>query len=412
VPEETGVTAALVGFAQLLRDGGLRPSPAEVSRFQAAVAVLQHGGIGDLYWAGRACLGVPASSAGVYDAAFAQYFLGIRSLAPAKAGVEEDARSSGPPWQPNAPMAGSTLDLADEGGGHGDEGAEREAEGSAASALELLRVTPFAACNSEEQEIVTALTRRLRTPPPQRPGRRKAPGSRKEEVDLRATARLAMKTQADLVMPAWRQRQRRPRRVVLLIDVSRSMAPYPRLFLHFGYALVAARAGAEVVCFGTRLTRITGLLRSRQPARSLEQAAISVLDWNGGTRITDAVSGLRTMPGVRGALRGATVIICSDGLERGDPADLGHQMYLLSRTCHEITWVNPLAGDERYQPIAGGIRMALPWVNRLMPGHTLAALEDVAATLSNQPPPRLGLAWHPFTPPARAALARPSAPGN
>ena len=252
---------------------------------------------------------------------------------------------------------------------------------------------------------MTALTRRLRARPPELPGRRMVPGRRMEAVDLRATVRLAMKTHADLLLPAWRQHRRRPRRVVILLDVSRSMAPYSRLYLHFGYALVATR-GAEVVCFGTQLTRITRLLRSRQSARAMERAAMSVLDWNGGTRIADAVGGLRSMRSVRGALRGAVVVICSDGLELGDPADLGHQMYLLRRACHKIIWVNPLAGDERYQPIAGGMRAALPWVDRLMPGHTLAGLQDVAAALSNYPPLQPGSVRRPAQPPARPAPAR------
>src|SRR5262249_17296997 len=153
-------------------------------------------------------------------------------------------------------------------------------------------------------------------------------------------------------------------------------------FLHFGYAIATSRRDVEVVCFGTQLTRVTGLLRSRQPTRALERTAMSVLDWDGGTRIAEAVGGLRAMRGLRGRVRGAAVVICSDGLERGDPADLGAQMSLLHRTCQEVIWVNPLAGDERYEPLAGGMRAALPWVDRLMPGDTLAALRDVAAVLS------------------------------
>jgi uncharacterized protein len=384
-PEAPDVSAALVGFGRLLRDRGLRPSPAEITRFQAAVGVLEPGRIEDLYWAGRACLGVPVSSARMYDAAFAQYFLGVGGEEPEKASTQKDGDSHELNGKPNLSKARATLDLADDRARPEDQeqAGEGEDAGSTASAREVLRITPFAVCTPEEQQILIMLARRLRMQPPERPGRRMAPGIRKEAADLRATARLAMKTQGDLLMPAWRQRRRRPRRVVILIDVSRSMEPYPRMFLHFGYALAVARTGVEVVCFGTRLTRITGLLRSRRPARALERAATSVLDWNGGTRIADAVGGLRVMRSVGSALRGATVIICSDGLEQGDPTELGYQMYLLSRICHEIIWVNPLAGDERYQPIARGMQMALPWVNRLMPGHTLAALEDVAAAIGS-----------------------------
>jgi uncharacterized protein with von Willebrand factor type A (vWA) domain len=397
MPEAAGVTAALVGFARLLRKRGLRPSPAEVSRFQAAIGALRSGGLRDLYWAGRICLGVPASSAAIYDAAFAEYFLGVPARTPEGAEAGRLARPVYDNGQPDAAAAAA----AEEGGGQGKRATGYERAGRAASVLEVLRATPFAACTPEEQDIVIALIRRICRQPPDIPGRRMTPGRRKEAFDLRATARLARKTQADLLTPAWRHRKLRPRRVVVLIDVSASMAPYPRLYLHFGYALATARTGVEVVCFGTRLTRITGLLRSRQPARVLEQAAMSVLDWNGGTRIADAVRGLRAMPGVRAVLRRAIVIICSDGLEQGNPDDLGQQMYLLSRNCDEVIWVNPLAGDDRYQPIAGGMKMALPWVHRLVPGDTVAALEQVAAALGNGPLPR-GRCRRPVQPPARA----------
>jgi uncharacterized protein with von Willebrand factor type A (vWA) domain len=198
-----------------------------------------------------------------------------------------------------------------------------------------------------------------------------------------------MRTQADLILPAWRRRRRRPRRIVILLDVSRSMGVSSRLLLHFAYAVAAAGRSVEVVCFGTQLTRVTGLLRSRRSARALETAAMSVLDWHGGTRIADAVGGLRSMPTVRGRLRGALLVICSDGLEQGDPADLGHQMYLMRRTCHQIIWVNPLAGDERYQPISGGMQAALPFIDLLIAGDTLAALEDAACTLAAPPPARV-----------------------
>jgi uncharacterized protein with von Willebrand factor type A (vWA) domain len=380
------LTAALVGFARLLREHGIRLSPAEVSRLQAAVGVLPSDNIGHLYWAGRVCLGVSAGSAGIYDAVFAQYFLGIPDpKTEPTGGAGESASSVGD--RANSPRARTPLDVAAEPDGPGNQSAGEQV-GKAASDVEVLRITPFAACTQQELATVATLARRLRTKPPQRPGRRMVPGTRREALDLRATAQLAMKTQAHILKPAWRQHQKRPRQVVILLDVSRSMALYSRLFLHFSYALAASRSNVEVVCFGTQLTRITGLLRSRRPALALERAAMSVLDWNGGTRIADAVGGLRSMRGLRAALRGAIVVICSDGLEHGDPADLGTQMSLLHRTCNQIIWVNPLAGDERYQPIAGGMRAALPWVDQLMPGDTLAALQDVAAVLSGSKPPQ------------------------
>lgn len=315
---------------------------------------------------------------------FAQYFLGATG-SPAEQGAtcRQAVRPDSSDDQRN-PAEAAPLAWEPDGGNEDGEARQGRTLGSAASAAERLRITPFAACTADELDLVAALVRRLRVRPPDRRSRRLKPANRKVSLNLRTTARRAMKTEAELLILAWRQRRTRPRRVVLLLDVSRSMAPFSRLYLHFAYALATAGAGVEVICFGTQLTRITGLLRSRQAARALEQAALSVPDWNGGTRIADAVGGLRLMRATRGALRGSTVIICSDGLEQGDPADLGRQIWLLRRTCGEIIWVNPQAGDDGYRPLTGGMRAALPSVDVLMPGHTLAALEDVASALSTR----------------------------
>jgi uncharacterized protein len=377
------LTAAIVGFGRLLRERGLPASPVQASRLLAAVGVLPPGRITYLYWAGRACLGVPSQAAGRYDAAFAEYFLGATGSPADQAAACQEALRSGDPDVPDQPSAAAPLDVAQEDESpDGDPGSEARS-GSAASAAEVLRITPFAVCTPDELDAVTRLIRQLRTRPPQRRGRRLEPGRRRDRLDLRATMRRAIRTQGDVLKPSWRQRQLRPRRVVLLIDVSRSMAPYSRQYLHFGYALVTARSGAQVVCFGTKLTAITRLLRSRKSARAMEQAAMSVLDWNGGTRIADAIAGLRSLRGVRGSLRGAVLVICSDGLEQGDPTDLGRQMRLLGRTCARILWVNPLAGDPRYRPLAGGMRAALPSIDALLPGDTVAALATVADVLGD-----------------------------
>lgn len=402
------LTAALVGFVRQLREKGLRTSPDAAGRLRTAIGVLPPGDLVSLYWAGRACLGVRPDSAPAYDAVFAEYFLGIATRPAGQPTAQrQDTRGLSADGQ-RLPTAGMPLDVADEQGGQDDGPDSAEKAGSAASAAEVLRITPFAACSADELVVLVSLTRRLRSRLPQRPSRRWQQGYRREALDLRATARLAMRTQAEVLEPAWRQRRLKPRPLVMLLDVSRSMAPYSRLYLHFGNALASACRDAEVVCFGTRLTRITGLLRSRGSAGSLEQAAMSVLDWNGGTRIAEAVAGLRSMPAVSATLRGAVVVIFSDGLELGDPADLGRQMWLLRRTCHRIIWVNPLAGDERYQPLAGGMQAALPYTDQFMPGHTLAALEDLADTVSRPPARRRGLrsAGRTAAPPIRPS-ARP-----
>jgi uncharacterized protein with von Willebrand factor type A (vWA) domain len=387
VTDAANMTAALVGFARLLRGRGMRASPAQISRLQAAIGVLPSDKIAYLYWAGRTCLAVPQASVPAYDVVFAQYFLGATGGPTEQEATCRQAIRPDSPDEQRSPAEAAPLVWEPDGGNEDDEAKQGRRLGSAASSIELLRITPFAACTADELDIVAALVRRLRVRPPDRRSLRLKPGHRKVSLDLRTTARWAMKTQAEFLILAWRQRRTRPRRVVLLLDVSRSMAPFSRLYLHFAYALATAWDGAEVICFGTQLTRITGLLRSRQAARTLEQVAMSVLDWNGGTRIADAVAGLRGMRATQGALRRATVIIFSDGLEQGDPADLGRQIRLLRRTCREIIWVNPQAGDDGYRPLTGGMRAALPSVDVLMPGHTLVALEDVASALSTRRTP-------------------------
>lgn len=409
MPETPDATRAFVGFARLLRERGLRMSPAQVAVLQAAVASLPPADFESLYWAGRACLGVPRELAPAYDAAFAEYFLGTAPARPQPAPDAEAKRNADPESQPGPQDRRGILDVVADADGTGEAGAAPpEVSGAAASAAERLRVTPFAECSAEELKTVTALVRRLRFRPPSRPSRRMVASTHREAVDLRATARRAMRTNTELILPAWRRHQRRPRRLVLLLDVSRSMAVYSRLLLHFAYAAVASGREVEVVCFGTQLTRITPLLRSRRTSQALEVAAMSVLDWNGGTRIASAVDGLRTTRSVRGALRGAVVLICSDGLEQGDPSDLGARMSLLRRTCYQVIWVNPLAGDPRYRPVAGGMRAALPFVDRLVAGDTLAALEDVAAVLSAHPRSRSRPASPAQSHPSHGAGARES----
>ncbi len=138
----------------------------------------------------------------------------------------------------------------------------------------------------------------------------------------------------------------------------------------------------EVFCFGTRLTRLTRHLATRDPDRALREVGRLVEDWEGGTRIGDSLKALLDMWGQRAALRAATVVLCSDGLERGDPALLEAQMGKLSRLAHRVVWVNPLAGSPRYEPLARGMAAAMPHVDVFLPGHDLASLESLSAILS------------------------------
>jgi uncharacterized protein with von Willebrand factor type A (vWA) domain len=165
---------------------------------------------------------------------------------------------------------------------------------------------------------------------------------------------------------------------VLLLDVSGSMAAYSRPLVQFAFAAMAAGGRVEVFCFGTRLTRVTPALRGRNPDRALRDVARAVSDWEGGTRIGSSLKELLDRWGQRSGLRGAVVVLCSDGLERGDPELLRAQMARLSRLAHRVVWVNPLSGSPRYEPLARGMAAALSYVDDFIPGHNVEAIETLA----------------------------------
>jgi uncharacterized protein with von Willebrand factor type A (vWA) domain len=181
---------------------------------------------------------------------------------------------------------------------------------------------------------------------------------------------------------AWKERRTRRRALVLVLDVSGSMAPYSRPLVEFAHAAAQAGRRVEVFCFGTRLTRITRALRTRDPGSALSAVSAAVTDWEGGTRIGESLKELVDGWSPRAALRGAIVVLCSDGLERGDPDLLARQMARLSRLAYRLVWVNPLKGSPRYEPLARGMAASLPFVDVFLPGHNLESLEALGRVVA------------------------------
>ena len=201
--------------------------------------------------------------------------------------------------------------------------------------------------------------------------------------DLRRTLRRSFRTGGEPVDRAWRERRREQRRLVLLLDVSGSMDAYSRALVMFAHGALRSGRRVEAFCFGTRLTRVTRALAATDADEALRRAAAEVVDWDGGTRIGEALKEFLGEHGHRGLARGALVLICSDGLEVGDPDLLAEQMARLSRLAHRVVWLNPLQEDPAYEPLARGMKAALPYVDLFASGHSLASLEELGAALAH-----------------------------
>jgi uncharacterized protein with von Willebrand factor type A (vWA) domain len=253
----------------------------------------------------------------------------------------------------------------------------------AMSREERLHEASFAALEPEELERIRRLAAALVLATPLRPGRReqRSPHAR-DRLDMRRTVRAARRTGGDAVRLLHGAPRPRPRRLVLLCDVSASMESYTRVFLSFMQAAVIT-SRAEAFVFATRLTRLTRQLALRDPDLALERASAGAQDWAGGTRLADGIRAFIDDFGRRGAARGAIVVILSDGWAQDDPAEIGRQMARLSRLAHRIVWVNPRKAAPGYRPVTGGMAAALPYCDAFVSGHSFAALRELVQVIAD-----------------------------
>jgi uncharacterized protein with von Willebrand factor type A (vWA) domain len=361
--------AVLVGFARAARAAGV---PAEAQRTQAMLAAADALGPADpaaLYWAGRLTLCAEPDDLPRYDTAFATYFGGTPTPRPGRT-------RPGPPRQPSV--------------GFGADDVSTDAEPTAtltvrasASAVETLRHRDVAALTDTERAEVRRLIALLAPATAPRPSRRYRPAAL-GELDPAGTVGEMLRTGGEPLRLARRARRIRSRRLVLLIDVSGSMAPYSDALLRFAHAAVRRRpTRTEVFTLGTRLTRVTPALRARDPDVALTHAGRAIPDWRGGTRLGETLRAFLDRWGQRGTARQAVVVLASDGWERGDPAMLGEQVARLSRLAHRVVWVNPHAGRVGYQPLTGGMIAALPHLDAFVAGHSLAALTELVGVIGD-----------------------------
>jgi uncharacterized protein len=378
VPESGEFERIAVAFARVLRGSGVEVPVGRAVTFAQALALTGVDRSGPVYWAGRTTLLGRPEDIPAYDRAFDAFWRQRFGM----------TLATTPPVELTI-----VLDTDEESGPADGEDEPVEPEGPTVvvrwSRQEVLRHKDFAAYTHAEFEETRRLMNDLRLHGALRRSRRRRP-SRKAEgrPDLRRTVRRSLRSGGEPIRRAFSEAAERPRRIVLICDVSGSMEPYSRALVRFLHAAVVGRASSsgrsriEAFALGTRLTRITRELSYRDPDAALARAARSVPDWSGGTRLGEGLRTFNDHWGVRGMARGAVVVILSDGWDRGDPALLAEQMQRLQRVAYRTVWVNPLKASPGYAPLAAGMAAALPYVDEFVEGHSLDSLQKLAEVIS------------------------------
>jgi uncharacterized protein len=371
--ERPGFVGLLADFAAELRVAGLAVGSGDVLTYCSALATLDPADLADLYWSGRATLVRRREDIAVYDEVFRRFFLGAGGQAEELLTLMLRTSAEG---QGTLAIPSTEPDASD----HSDE--DDALLGWMASDVDALKHKSFAACTPEELAALRRIMARIRLTPPRRRTRRTVTARAGRRPDPRRTLRETMRMHGEPAQLYWRRRKIRPRPLILILDISGSMADYSRSLLQFAHSAKRAAARVEVFCFGTRLTRVTGALQHRRPDEALERAARAAFDWDGGTRIGESLDSFVRTWGRRGLCRGGIVVICSDGLDRGDPAVLAAAMERLSRLSYRLLWLNPHKGDDpNFRPSTLGMMVAEPHIDQILSGHDLSSLEEFAALL-------------------------------
>ncbi len=381
------------GFGSLLREAGVPASPERAARFAAAVALARPAAVHELYWLARVTLVDQHDQLDAFDRLFRQVFGGMADVAGHRgdtAAPQLPPRTRpGPSVRPGDRPPGGASDVPTPASAAG-ESRDADDEGRVlmtASVEERLRHKDFADYTDDELAELRRLVEQLRVVAPRRRSRRTWGARSGRRLDLRRTLRRSHRTAGDPVRREYRRRRTRPRRIVLLADVSGSMESYSRVYLQLLQGAVRG-ARAEAFVMATRLTRVSQKLAAGHPDVGLARGAEAAPDWSGGTRLGAALKTFLDDFGRRGMARGAVVVVISDGWERADPVLLGEQMARLQRLAHRVVWVNPRSAAEQYEPLAGGMAAALPHVDVFVSGHSLDALDEVLTAIHDTPHPR------------------------
>ena len=361
-----------VAFARILRGAGLDVPLDSVIVFVSALTQLGLENRENVYWSAHATLIRRHEDVQIFDRAFKVFW--EQQIAVETATFEEQHESI-------------TLLVDDEDASTDDSSAEPiEDENTIAlrfSKIETLREKDFAAYNQLELREAEQFMASLRLAgPPKKSLRLMKTNRHGARHDIRRTMRATLQHDGEPIERYWREPSTKLRRLVVLLDISGSMEPYARALLRFMHAAVVGRQRVEAFTFGTRLTRITKELTSRDPDKALAQTSAQVSDWSGGTRLGECLQSFNDNWGVGGMARGSIFVILSDGWDRGDPKVLADQMSRLSRVAYRVIWVNPLKVSPGYAPLARGMAAAMPYIDEFVEGHSLEALRELTEVIS------------------------------
>jgi len=353
LPRPVGV---FISFAALLRANGFAVAPEQTTAFLAAIDLLGPRSLEHIRRAGLATLAPPPERRATYDRLFDIHFRGREAIERADGDDEETVRLQ------EEGRGGVEPSLAD----------EANESGLAAARAEALVERRFA--RGATSDALRRLSREAPARLPRRRGHRRRRARRGPFADLRRTLRESVRNDGEVLRLGRLRRRTRPRKILLLIDVSGSMKARTEENMRLAHALLHAAQNVEVFTFGTRLTRVTRALRLKRREQALAAAAYLVSDWDGGTRIGDALQAFLAVPRFGGYARGAAVVIISDGLERGDPAALREAVARLSRRAWRLSWLTPLATTPGFRPQTDALIAIQRFVDDLVDGGSSTAV--------------------------------------
>lgn len=325
-----------------------------------------------IYWCGRSTLVHSPVECELYDRVYRHWILGTEPSLTFEAGTENEIEER----------------VVDDD----DIGQQPETSGSSTDGANVLRFSrtetlhsiDFASMTDDERAEADRLIAAMKVQPMTRRSRRRRPSTgQKGSPDLRRTLRSSLRTAGEPIHRRTQVRGDVARRIVIIADISGSMEAYSRSLVRFAHAAIAGRSNVEAFVLGTRLTRLTRELDTKDPDDALRRATEAVEDWSGGTRLGEGLRAFNDQWGTRGMARGAVVVILSDGWDRGEVGLLEQEMARLHRVAHRIVWVNPLKASEGYAPLARGMAAALPFVDEFIEGHSLDSLELLSKVISH-----------------------------